>query len=374
MILALCDDIGRVPECFTTGWGFSEDVRFGRKLARAAGADHEWLPLSVDGLAGRMEQLIIGCDGLHGAAHLLFGSAIPQHVESQRGNVLLEGLVYVVAGGGCVPEDGDAGPPHASRWAVGNLHAAGSPEAINRLLRPDVAETSWRRWQQYVEDRYRRAPAGDPLRKAEYVTQSGRAGRNNALTVNLYRPHAAVRHPLCDREMERWYASTPPRLRRGKQIYMEILRRRFPKFARIQRTNYSGLPMAKDWLLRQWCWHSEKLHRWWAHGRYPWTRRLGTDGAAVRAWGFLHWRESGRLDVLRDRDARVLRWVRGESLDELWRTTENDPLKCVPLLTLATIELMLRWLETLPLPQRTGAHATPELKREPTEREVSHVR
>jgi muramoyltetrapeptide carboxypeptidase len=43
-------------------------------------------------------------------------------------------------------------------------------------------------------------------------------------------------------------------------------------------------------------------------------------------------------------------------------------------LLLATIELMLRWLETLPLPQRTGAHATPELKREPTEREVSHVR
>ena len=352
MILAACHEIGRVPDCFSTGWRFSEDVRYGRALARVAGASHEVVPLESDGLPERLTDLVADTDGLHSVAHMIFGSAMAPYLQAHRGSVLLEGMVYGVAGGGCVAEDGDVPtadtPPHACRWARKNLHGGGSVEMVNALLRDPYGVESYRRWQQQVDDRYHNAPAEDPLRRAEYTTQSGRAGRNNVLGAMSQRQDALMRHPLCDRAMEQWFASTPPRPRRGKQLYLDVLRRRFPRFARVQRTNYNGLPIAEDRWWREYCWQKEKVHRWWAQRRYGQARRWGLDGQAVRAWGFDIWRRSGALDALIAPDARLLQWVKRDRLLALWNRAIVNPRESAPVLTLATIELTIRRLEALP--------------------------
>lgn len=352
MILAGCHEIGRVPDCFSTGWRFSEDVRFGRALARKAGASHEYVPLESDGLPDRLMDLIAESDGLHSVAHMIFGSAMAPYLRDHRGSVLLEGMVYGVAGGGCVAEDDDVPtadtPPHACRWALKNLHGGGSFEMVNALLRDGYGVESYLRWQQQVDDRYHSAPSDDPFQRVEYTTQSGRSGRNNVLGAMPLRRDTLMRHPLCDRLMERWFASSPPRLRRGKRLYMEVLRRRFPRFSRVQRTNYNGLPIAEDRWLREYCWQKEKVHRWWAQRRYPQARLWGMDGHAVRAWGFDIWRRSGALDVLIAPDARVLNWVRRDRLLALWNRAIANPRESAPVLTLATIELTIRRLEALP--------------------------
>jgi hypothetical protein len=303
--------------------------------------------------------LIADTDGLHSIAHMIFGSAMAPYLEAHRGSVLLEGMVYGVAGGGCVAEDNDIPTPerpaHACHWALKNLHSGGSPEVINDLLHETYSKDSFRRWQRQVDERYHIAPSDDPFQRAEYTTQSGRAGRNNVLGASPLRQHTLMRHPLCDRVMEQWFASAPPRLRRGKRLYMEILRRRFPRFARVQRTDYSGLPIAEDRLLREYCWQKEKLHRRWTHWRYPWTRTWGMDGIAVRAWGFDLWRRSGALDVLIAPDARVLKWVKRDRLLAMWNRAIEMPREAVPVLTLATIELMVRRLESLPRLSLSGS-------------------
>ena len=358
LVLAAAEAAGCVPECYSTGFSFSEDVRYGRALARAVGAAHEWVPLHDDGIHERMTDLIVRCEGLHGAAHLLFGSALPAYMEQHAGRVVLEGLVYPVAGGGCVPADDDVDPSipaHQSRWAQSNLHSTASPAVINELLRLEFAAPSYARWGSQIDEKFEEAPGHDALRRAEYVTQSGRSGRNNILGVNVYRRDVQVRHPLCDRLMERWFASAPPTLRRGKQFYMEVIRRRFPHLARVQRTDYNGLPISTDRVRREMCWHGEKARRLWTRLRHPWTRRHGGDGRGARGWGFEAWRATGGLDVLLERDARVLRWVEPQALKQSWDAARQDALNAVPVMTLGTIEIMLRWCEQLPPLQRDAS-------------------
>jgi hypothetical protein len=137
-------------------------------------------------------------------------------------------------------------------------------------------------------------------------------------------------------------------MRRGKRIFMQVIRRHFPRLARMPRTASSGLPIAEDRWLRQYWWQREKLHRWWISWRHPWARNWGTGGRAIRAWTFDTWRRRGGLDVLISPDARVLNWVEREALLELWDRATREPLQAGPLLNLATIEIMVRSLERLP--------------------------
>jgi hypothetical protein len=76
------------------------------------------------------------------------------------------------------------------------------------------------------------------------------------------------------------------------------------------------------------------------------------DGQAVRAWTFHHWRNTGRMDVLLERDARLLHWLRPEAIRRVWDRALDDPLETSPVLLLATLEIALRSLDDLkrPLP------------------------
>jgi len=358
VFLGMCQRIGHTPACFTAGWAFGDDVRFGRRLARAARAPHEWVPLKEHSLPDRLVDAIVETDGLHGAGHLAPATAMRAHLRELAGSVLLEGYMQGVLGGAYVPADeqiASAAPAHQSAWARRRLHAGGDAELINGLLLPELAMESFRRWQQRVDDGYRRAPTRDPLERAEYTIASGRSGRIDVLGTALLRRDVLVRNPACDRIMLDWHATAPVRLRRGKRIYVEVVRRCFPRLARVQRTASSGLPIAESRWLREYFWQREKLHRWWAGLRYPWTRTWGTGGHAIRAWTLETWRSGGGLDVLTEPNARVLNWVERRPLLALWDQATRDPPvagplldRASPLLNLATIETMVRWLERLP--------------------------
>lgn len=350
MLLGMCAEIGRLPSCFTAGWSFSDDVRYGRSLARAAGASHEWVPLDENNLSDRLVQAIIATDGLHNVAHMAPATAMKAYLGGRTGSVLLEGYVQGVLGGAYVPCDEDVSAecaPHQSRWARYRLHAGGDPAVINGLLLPTLADESHRRWRERIDTTWRLAPTDDPLGKAEYVVAASRSGRIDVLGTALLRDDAWVRCPACDGAMLAWHAQTPPDMRRGKTLFAEVIRRRFPKLARVQRTACSGLPISENRWLREYCWQKEKIHRWWTGLRYPWTRRWGTGGYAGRAWTFESWRRAGRLDVLTAPNARVLNWVRREKLVELWEHASRDPLECGPVMALATAEIMIRHLERI---------------------------
>lgn len=177
---------------------------------------------------------------------------------------------------------------------------------------------------------------------------SGRSGRNDVLGPMLLRRNVALRSPATDRGVLDWMARTPATWRRGKQLVAEAFRRHFPRFARVSRANHSGFPIAEDRLLREYCWQRDKIQRWWTHYRYPKTRAWGMAGEFLTAWLFETWRQTSDMGGILDTDARILEWVQPESLNRLWALAESDPRQAAPLLTLATIEIMVRQLEQLP--------------------------
>lgn len=386
MFLAVCQELGRMPECYTSGLVWSEDVRFGRKLARAAGTGHETLLLDADCLPDQLRSAIIETDGLHGAAHLVTSAPITPYLAHHAGAVLLEGYLHGGLGGSKVPADQDVGvsdsvcgfgaggqaasgtggqsgtgtvagstrPAHTHAWALNLLHTGGNPGLIGGMLREELAADSLRRWQAHVDDAFAHAPSDDPLCRAEYAVISGRSGRNDVLVPAMFRRHVLVRQPGCNRRMIDWYASTPASLRRGRQVCIDALRRHYPQFARLPRADgCSGMPLTDHRWLREYRWRIEKLYSRWARLRYSDVRRWGRDSLAIRAWTFEACRQANLFAPVLAADARVLEWVRPQAVRDLWQTVCRDPRRSIPLLNLLTIELMVRELERMPATERS---------------------
>jgi asparagine synthetase B (glutamine-hydrolysing) len=351
LFLAVCHEQGWPPACYTSGFAYGEDVRFGRQLASVAGATHQALLLDKDDFARQLHSSIVDCDGLHGAGHLAASAPIAEHLAGLGGAVLLEGYLHGVLGGSDLPADSELPtdlPPYRHGWARDFLHGGGDPESIGRLLREDLAADSLLRWQTHVDDAFSRAAVREPLYRAEHAIIAGRSGRNDVLVPAMYRRHVLVRHPACDRRMIDWYATTPARLRRARQVYIEVLRRHYPAFARVPRADgCSGMPLLNSRWRRELAWQREKLFARWAWLRYTDVRRWGRDSIATRAWAFQACRQTSAFEPLLAPDARVLQWIRPASRRLLWEGTCRDPRQSVVLLTLLTIETMVRHLEQL---------------------------
>lgn len=356
--LAACDSLQRLPACFTAGFPFSEDVRYGRQAARAVQAVHQQIPLVVDEVISALEQAIIDTDGLHSAAHMTPVAAIRPYLASHAGAILLEGYYHGAQAGQYVPADEEVAwddPPHSRSWARRFLHAGMEQDALQSMLHPDLARDSYRLWKTHVNDCYHRAPFDDRLQKCEYTVIGGRSGRIDVLGTALMRDHVHVRTPACEKAMLAWMVNTAPRLRRGKRLCLDFIRLHHPDLARVPRSNAGGMPIDDDRWLREKCWQHEKLIRLYSAIRHPRMRRWGMDGHALRAWTFYHWQQTGRLDVLREGDARILHWVRPQAVRDAWDRALHQPLDALPLLLLATIEIALRSLDDLRRPMPVPA-------------------
>lgn len=350
MILAIGNMIGLEPDCFTVGFPFNDDVRYARQLARLIKAPHQFIPLTETDLADRLTRMIIESEGLHGARHLGMATPIPSYLRQHPGRVVLEGHIHGIMGGGCVPAPCDLPlncAPHECDWARKHAHGGGPVDQINALLHPPIARRSFDRWASEIDARYHRAPGDDPLQKAEFAAINGRSGRNDVLGPGLWRHDVLLRSPGTHRALIDWYARTPGPWRRGKQLYMEILRRRFAPFARVPRSDYSGMPIAQHWLLREFWWQYQKLHRWWSRCCHPEVARWGMGGALMSAWLFNAWRAQGQLETICEPDARIRAWVDDRQLQKHWQTALVEPGSAGVLLTLATLETMMRYLESL---------------------------
>jgi hypothetical protein len=259
--------------------------------------------------------------------------------------------MHGVLGGSDLPADVDVPvdvPPHQHAWALDFLHGGGEPESIGRLLREDLAADSIARWQTHVDDAFFSATTADPLCRAEYAIIAGRSGRNDALVPAMYRRDVLARHPACDRRMIDWYATTPARLRRARQVYIDVLRTHFPTFARVPRADgCSGMPLMNGQWRREYAWQREKLYDCWARLRYADVRRWGRDSMGARAWAFETCRQAGMFEPVVASDARVREWVQPQALHSAFDLACRDPRQSVPMLSLLTIETMVRELEHL---------------------------
>ncbi len=348
--LATCDALHRTPSCFTMGFPFSEDVRYGRQAARAVDAQHDWIPLRPESSIPALESAIVDSDGLLTASHLSGASAVRDYLARHTGRVLLDGYYHGAQAGQYIPADEEVAwddPPHSRSWARRFLHAGIDHHVLQTMLYPDLARDSYRRWKTQINDRYHRAPFEDRLQRSEYTIIAGRSGRIDVLGTALLRDHVHVRTPACEKSMLAWMVNTSPTLRRGKQLCIEYVRRHHPALARVQRANSGGMPIDDDRWLREKCWQRERVHRWYAAARYPTARRWGLQSDAMRAWTFHHWMRSGRLDILRDKDARILHWLRPESVNHHWEEAVRDPEEGRYLFGPATIEVALRSLDEL---------------------------
>jgi hypothetical protein len=349
MFLAVCHELGRVPACYTSGFAYSEDMRFGRKLARAAGASHDALLLDERLLPDQLRQSILETDGLHGAGHLVMSAPIASHLARHAGAVLIEGYLHGVLGGSDLPADADVPgerPAHQHTWALDFLHGGGEPELIGNLLSPRLATDSLARWRSHVDDTFARSRVEDPLCRAEYTIVTGRSGRNDVLVPAMFRRHVLARHPACDRRMVDWYATTPACMRRARQAYVDVLRMFYPRFARVPRADgCSGMPLASENWRREYHWQAERLYSWWARRRYPQVRSWGRDSRAARAWAFDACRRAGMFEPMLACDARIYEWVRPHAVRNLWDRACREPRQSIPLLSLFTIESTVRELE-----------------------------
>lgn len=371
LILAMCAELGRVPACFTVGFPFAEDVRFGRKLARTAGTTHDWHPLPERDLSAPFTDAIFELDGLHNIAHFPPAVAARAYLARHSGGVLLEGYFHGMLGGAEIAADDDVNAPcrpHETRWAASLLHQGGSFALLDTLLKPALARESFDCWREGLDCTHAAVPSEDPLRRAEHTIIRGRLGRIESIGTAFLGRDVLLRTPGAHRAMIEWFQTVPPRFRRSRSLYVDVLRRRFPRFARVQRSNSSALPIDASRWRREYHWQCEKLYRLWAERRYPILRRWGSGGTAIRAATFETWRREGGLDVLRSPEARVLEWVNPSAVTELWNRAERDPLQGVTLLGLLTIETLIRRLESLPTAQHTvptsldlAAHRSTEL-------------
>lgn len=357
LFLAVCHEHGRLPSCYTSGFAYSEDMRFGRKLARAAGSSHDALLLNSRELPAQLQRSIVETDGLHGAAHLAMSAPIAAHLAHHQGALLLEGYLHGVLGGSDLPADEDVPadrPAHTHGWAIDFLHSGGKPDTINALLRADLAASSQDRWRASVDTSFARSEVNDPLYRAEYAIITGRSGRNDVLVPAMFRRHVRARHPACDARMIDWYARTPARYRRARQAYIDVLRRYYPAFARVPRADAcSGMPLKGGRWAREYHWRLERLYSVWAKCRYPEVRRWGRDSLAGRAWAFDACAKAGLFEPVLQKDARILQCVKPESVRDLWQLANRDSRHSIPLLTLVTIETMIRHLEKPVSPQGT---------------------
>lgn len=349
LFLAVAHAMDRMPACYTLGLPYGEDTRFGRQVARAAHAPHEVVPLCGKRLCEQLRELIVDTDGLHGAAYMIVGSALPDFLEDNVGRVVLEGHMHGVLGGATLPAASDVPadrPAHTHRWARNLLHSGGDFELINNLLRADLAAATYEQWKAHADAAYKSVPDLEPLYRVEHAIVNGRNGRIESLFPATMRRDTLVRHPGCDRSFIEWARRTPAEARVSRGIFAHILRERFPRFARIPRGDgCSGLPLTNSRWQREIAWQREKLYSAWARWRYPEVRRYGRDNLGLRAWGFAMCRDNGFFEPLLAGDARMLRWIRPGALQALWQSASDEPRRCVPLFNLATAEFMIRRLE-----------------------------
>jgi hypothetical protein len=329
-------------------------------------APHEHIPLAAADVIPALERAIIDTDGLHSAAHLTPLAAIRLYLEAHQGAILLEGYYHGAQAGQYIPADDEVAwddPPHSRAWARRFLHAGIDHQALQTMLHPELARDSYRRWKTQINDHFHRAPFEDRLQKCEYTVIGGRTGRIDALGTALLRDHVHVRTPACEKAMLAWMVNTAPHLRRGKQLCITYIRDHHPELARVPRANAGCMPIDEDRWLREKIWQREKLFRFYSAIRYPAARRWGMDSQTVRAWTFHHWQRTGRLNVLLERDARVLNWVRPDAVRDAWERSLRQPRESSPILLLATIEIALRSLDDLKRPLLVPAHELVRFRR-----------
>jgi hypothetical protein len=213
----LAESARQAPRVAAISYGVpqSDDVRFGRRAARAAGAEWELFPLYAEGWLDRRLSHVMATDGLLNLVDLMHMEVLPQVAD--RMDVYLSGYLGDTASGGNYLRIKTAADLlHALPYYGGTLGLP--PDEATSLATEMIAATS-----------------GDPM----FAMYEHKLPQAISRITEAARPWVRVRRPFTDYDFWAHAQRVPRSLRDAHKWHEQWLRQTYPRlFARIphQRT------------------------------------------------------------------------------------------------------------------------------------------
>ena len=262
---------GIAPECVTYGHRHCHDVRYGRRIAKAIGAAHEYLPLADDFFKLDLEL------GLHICSGEITIDALPMLRLNQAGSpgqLCITGFLGDVLSGGWLfdYEDLDSDATRFDLlWQRRYISKGFSPDQLQHVLVPTMHSTI----EGSVITAVRRILDGvdaDTFSERSIIAEiNHRQRRYTSYHLDTLGQRFAVAAPFTDNAVVDLWSHIPLAAKSGQHVYIEMICAMLPRLAAI--------PDAK---------HGVKLDQLLTAPPSA-TERIGKDSAFNRP-GWLDWR------------------------------------------------------------------------------------
>lgn len=232
----------------TVGERHAQDVRFGARIARALGWPHTVIPPTAERFEWAAPELVSRTEGGMNCinSYGMFGEA----------DLLRHGIETVMLGflgdrmTGSHLHAPEPGTKEEAFHALENRFFRGVfGTGLCQVLRPEIHEPVHGHNERTLRQRFDEAPepAGQPMRKFEYVGLTQRQRRFVACHIEMYEPVFTVLNPFTDTELIDFLLRLPTALRLDQRLYKAYLCAFMPRVARVPRTG-SQLPVQPHWL------------------------------------------------------------------------------------------------------------------------------
>ncbi len=258
LLLALLTEAGVRPSTYTFGLRNSDDVRWGREVARRVGLPHRVAVLRPSHLPRVAERAIALTDGMTGAIHfhLLWGR---EEAETWPEQLYLGFLGDALFGSHLTPLLwGRYSTTEVRRYLFRHANVAFRREDLERLLTPrwygSLRDAAWEAFRDAVV-----VPHGDAAQVAVAFDLWQRQRRFIAQGHRLLRPWHRLSLPFADRELVSYILRIPPGLLLNRELMIEALLRIAPELGHIPYTG-TRLPLISS--LRSVAMRADRQLRW----------------------------------------------------------------------------------------------------------------
>ena len=220
---------------------FGLDARYAKRLARAAGVEHQVVPLGDDVFSRYREK----CVAINGGTYDIHTGRFLSLLDQSAGNGLM--TVSAFLGGEFtsrfqIPDSAFSNPEEHYRLAFGEVNMYRfSPDRLGNLLSEAVPKELVDEALEENRQFFLSHPGPDFHRFFNWDLLVSRR-RYIAYQLFYYEQFGRVRAPFYDRDFADFMCSLPFAAIEGQRAYLEMLRRHFPALARVPNTN-TDLPV-----------------------------------------------------------------------------------------------------------------------------------
>ncbi len=258
LLLALLAEEGVRPATYTFGLRGSDDVRWGREVARRMGLPHQVAVLHPSHLPRLAERAVELTDGMTGAIHfhLLWG----REEDGRWPPLLYLGFLGDALFGNHLSPLlwGRYSTTEIRRYLFRRANVAFRREDLERLLTPrwygSLREGAWEAFRDAVA-----VPQGDAAQVAVAFDLWQRQRRFIASGHRLLRPWHRLALPFADRELVAYVLRIPPGLLLNRELMIEALLRIAPELGHVPYTG-TRLPLISS--LRSVAMRADRQLRW----------------------------------------------------------------------------------------------------------------